>query len=267
MKKAMELSILCDCEVTLTINNQGDIARYSSHDKEKFTTSTQQHIENCSSLNNEDYKTLFKEQEKISIKETPKNIPAIIPSSISIVYYTLQLNQNSQNPLNSNQAPLFFIPGDSTHHPISLPASATGVVVPTPTTTAISGGISMTPAERTEDVPTALHIDDSTGSPAVAASFPPEPKSQGSIPEDVLNSSAVLKPVEKIGEELFITIPNRTAPIVFPSSKDDHHSPPTPLITPSGIFTPNGESFPPLITPFSALGTPTTPTFFNNPNF
>jgi len=60
MKKAMELSILCDCEVTLTINNHGDIARYSSHDKEKITTQ----LENFSSLNNEDYKTLFKEQEK-----------------------------------------------------------------------------------------------------------------------------------------------------------------------------------------------------------
>jgi len=197
-----------------------------------------------------------KNKKKILIKESPPKIASITTSSIStqykpilplslptgIVYYALQLNQNSQS--NSSQAPLFFIPGDSAGH-VSLPS----VIAP---------GEAL---DRSEDIPTALNT--------VQASLPdfqrPEDIPNDNIPSclspETIESPKTLKSVEKMGEELRITIPNRTAPIVFPD-KDS----PTPLITPTGIFTPSGDVFPPLITPFSALGTPQTPTF-NNPNF
>jgi len=286
----MELSILCDCEVTLTINNHGDISRYSSHDKEKITTQ----IQNYSLFNNEDYPTLCKETEKNTPRENPchKILPptptaSISPSAIStqykpilpislptgVVYYALGSNQ-SQTGL-SNQTPIFLIAGDSSQlqHLTQLSQLPMQLQIPPansqPLTESLNNNIEVEEDVQESTVDnepppsTVSQDEDRAEAPlplpdeneVIDSEHNPANMSKGDASEP--NSSPKSFKAEKLGEELRITIPDRQL-----SQKKD--SPPTPLVN-TGLFTP-GEF--PLLTPYSALGTPQTPTFLHNePNF
>jgi len=290
MKKAMELSILCDCEVTLTINNHGDISRYSSHDKEKITTQ----IQNYSLFNNEDYPTLCKEAEKNTPREkdpSPKIQPptptaSINPSAIStqykpilpislptgVVYYALGSNQ-TQNGL-SNQTPIFLIAGDSSQLqqltqlsqlPVQLqlpPVNSQPLTESLNNYIQVEEDVQEFTADNEPPPSTVSQDEDRAEAPlplpdeneVIDSEQNPQNMSKGDATEP--NSSPKSFKAEKFRQEL--------RPIAIPdlhlSLKKD--SPPTPLVN-TGPFTPGEFPF------YSALGTPQTPTFLHNdqPNF
>ncbi|CAO3659733.1 unnamed protein product [Rhizopus stolonifer] len=90
MKKAYELSVLCNCEIALVIfNNQNNkLVQYASTDMDKVLMRYTEYGEPFESKDNED----FKDEDDISVDENQKHIPSPVQTEED-----LELNQIPRN--------------------------------------------------------------------------------------------------------------------------------------------------------------------------
>uniref|UniRef100_A0A6B2L5F0 MADS-box domain-containing protein n=1 Tax=Arcella intermedia TaxID=1963864 RepID=A0A6B2L5F0_9EUKA len=151
MKKAMELSILCGCEVKLEIHNNGEVVKYSSIEGEEGQQMVNATLGNPSTLKNADYFSLYEKEreaqrEKKRAQETtsaPTPNPApnpitsnyvpilpqgsmILPNLPGLIYYYPNNPQGQMLPniiptLPNQQQPFFLSNPSTAPNPLQNP--------------------------------------------------------------------------------------------------------------------------------------------------